>query len=112
MIAFYGFLRLRHLRRFESYYREMGRIEMAASGLREGPDAPADPESLRADLERRLAELKCKVLDDFAEGGLRGEGLMAGIIALINDTRGSLARMAAARNGAHQDPVPDKVGHP
>jgi TRAP-type uncharacterized transport system substrate-binding protein len=111
MIAFYGFLRLRHLRRFESYYREIGQIEMAASGLRKAPDAPADTESLRADLEHRLAELKCKVLQDFAEGGLKGEALMAGIIALINDTRGSVARMAAAQNGALQDPVPDKVEH-
>ena len=44
--------------------------------------------------------LKCEVLTDFAEGGLKGEGLMAGIIALINDTRESLAAMVTARNAA------------
>jgi TRAP-type uncharacterized transport system substrate-binding protein len=104
-IALYGFLRLRSLNRFESYYREIGQIEMLARGLDEDPSAPSDPESLRANLERRLTTLKCKVLEDFAEGGLKGEGLMAGIIALINDTRESLATMVTLRNGS-DDAIP------
>jgi TRAP-type uncharacterized transport system substrate-binding protein len=109
VIAFYGFLRLRNLRRFESYYHEIGQIEMIARGLAVDPAAPADAPSLRSYLERRLTALKCKVLKEFAEGGLRGEGLMAGIIALINDTRESLAGMATARNGARQSPSPDEL---
>jgi hypothetical protein len=108
-IAVYGFLRLRKLRRFESYYREIRQIEMIARGLEDDPSAPSNVQSLRAHLERRLTALKCKVLDDFADGGLRGEGLMAGIIALINDTRESLAGVVTARNGARQDAAPDKV---
>jgi TRAP-type uncharacterized transport system substrate-binding protein len=111
VIAVYGFLRLRKLRRFESYYREIGQIEMVARGLEDDPAAPADVPSLRSHLEGRLTDLKCRVLQDFAEGGLRGEGLMAGIIALINDTRESLAGMVTARNGARQAPDHDKVGH-
>ena len=81
---------------------------MIAHGLAVDPAAPADVPSLRAHLEGRLTDLKCKVLQDFAEGGLRGEGLMAGIIALINDTRESLAGMVPARNGADQNPAHDK----
>ena len=65
--------------------------------------------SLRSYLERRLTALKCKVLEDFAAGGLKGEGLMAGIIALINDTRGSLSAMVTARDGAGQGSAHDKV---
>jgi hypothetical protein len=103
-IAVYGFLRLRNLRRFETYYSEIGQIEMIAHGLEDDPAPPADVASLRSHLEGRLTDLKCKVLKDFAEGGLRGEGLMAGIIALINDTRESLARMETAPNGARQGP--------
>jgi hypothetical protein len=103
VIALYGFLRLRKIRRFESYYREIGQIEMIARGLENDPTAPTDLPSLRSHLEGRLTILKCKVLKDFAEGGLKGEGLMAGIIALINDTRESLAGMATARNESHQD---------
>jgi hypothetical protein len=108
VIAVYGFLRLRNLRRFETYYDEIGQIEMIAHGLEKDPGAPADVPSLRAYLEGRLTALKCKVLKDFAEGGLRGEGLMAGIIALINDTRESLDGMAA-RNGARPGPARDVV---
>jgi hypothetical protein len=111
VIAFYGFLRLRNLRRFESYYREIGQIEMIARGLEDDPAAPTDVPSLRLHLGGRLTALKCKVLKDFAEGGLKGEGLMAGIIALINDTRESLARMVTARDGARPSPAPDKVEH-
>jgi hypothetical protein len=111
VIAFYGYLRLRNLRRFESYYREIGQIEMIARGLEDDPAAPTDVPSLRLHLEGRLTALKCKVLKDFAEGGLKGEGLMAGIIALINDTRESLAGMVTTRDGARQSPAPDKVEH-
>jgi TRAP-type uncharacterized transport system substrate-binding protein len=104
-IAFYGFLRLRSLYRFESYYREIGEIEMIACGLQEGTAAPTDPELRRVYLEGKLTALKCKVLEDFANGGLTGEVLMASLIALINDTRGSLAGLATARAGTQQDPV-------
>jgi TRAP-type uncharacterized transport system substrate-binding protein len=111
MIALYGFLRLRNLRRFEFYYREIEQIEMSARGLQDEPDAPTDVPSLRAHLKGQLSALKCKVLNDFADGGLTGEGLMAGIIALINDTRESLAGMEAARNGVPPSPAQDLVEH-
>jgi hypothetical protein len=111
MLALYGFLRLRNLRRFESYYREIEQIEMTARGLQKDPDAPTDVPSLRSHLEGRLSSLKCKVLNDFADGGLTGEGLMAGIIALINDTRESLDRMETAQNRARQSPAHDMVEH-
>src|SRR5262249_14507681 len=65
-LAVYGFLRLRKLRRFESYYREIQRIEMLARGLEKDPDAPGDLPSLQSYLEGRLAMLKCEVLEDFA----------------------------------------------
>jgi hypothetical protein len=110
-IAFYGFLRLRHLNRFKSYYDELGQIEMIAAGLKEPPAALHDVASLRSHLERQLITLKCKVLEDFAAGGLKGEGLMAGIIALINDTRESLVRMVTAEKGAPQNAADGKLEH-
>jgi TRAP-type uncharacterized transport system substrate-binding protein len=110
-VAVYGFLRLRNLKRFESYYREIEQIEMIARGLEDDPSAPTDVPSLRSYLERQLISLKCRVLEEFAAGGLTGEGLMAGIIALINDTRESLAGMVTARDGALQRPEQDKVEH-
>ena len=94
IVAFYGFLRLRQLRRFEAYYHEIRRIELIARGQESDPDAPGDRAALRHYLEDRLLDLKSQVLKDFAEGGLKGEGLMSGIIALVNDTRASLDRLA------------------
>jgi hypothetical protein len=96
VVAFYGFLRLRQLRRFESYYHEIRRIELIARGQEADPAAPTHPAALRDYLEDRLLDLKSRALQDFAEGGLKGEGLMSGIISLINDTRTSLARLGPA----------------
>src|SRR5262249_38506270 len=90
MVAIYGYLRLRQLRRFEAYYREIRRLELIARGHETDPAAPADPLSRRAYLEERLLDLKSRALQDFAAGGMRGEGLMSGIVSLVNDTRESL----------------------
>ena len=94
IVAFYGFLRLRQLRRFEAYYHEIRRIELIARGQESDPGAPSDGAALHRYLEDRLLDLKSQVLKDFAEGGLKGEGLMSGIVALVNDTRASLDRLA------------------
>ncbi len=93
VVAVYGYLRLRQLRRFESYYQEIRRLELIARGQEADPAAPSDPAARRAYLEDRLLDLKSRALQDFANGGLRGEGLMSGIVSLVNDTRASLARL-------------------
>jgi hypothetical protein len=91
LIGFYGFLRILHLRRFESYYQEVRRIVQVARGLEDDPDAPPDPDARRAYLLDQLDDLKSEAIRDFADGGLKGEGLLAGVVALVNDTRSSLA---------------------
>jgi len=100
IVAFYGFLRLRQLRRFESYYNEIRRIELIARGQQTDPSAPADSPALRDYLENKLLDLKSQALEDFAEGGLKGEGLMSGIVALVNDTRRSLERLSPSASEA------------
>ena len=94
MVAVYGYLRLRQLRRFASYYREISRLELVARGQEADPSAPSDPSARRAYLEERLLDLKSRALHDFANGGLTGEGLLSGIVSLVNDTRASLPRLA------------------
>jgi hypothetical protein len=44
----------------------------------------------------KLDDVKSEGIRDFQAGGLKGEGLLAGVVTLVNDTRSSLA----ARNGA------------
>jgi hypothetical protein len=95
VMALYGFVRMRQLRRFESYYHEIRRLELVARGQEADPAAPSEPASRRAYLEERLLDLKSRALQDFANGGLKGEGLMWGIVSLVNDTRCSLDRMAS-----------------
>jgi hypothetical protein len=90
IIGLYGFLRILQLRRFESYYEEVRRIVQVARGLETDPDAPIDPDDRRVYLVDRLDDLKSEAIRDFADGGLKGEGLLAGVVALVNDTRSSL----------------------
>jgi hypothetical protein len=94
IVAIYSFLRLRQLRRFEAYYKEIRRLELIARGQEDDPAAPTEPAARRAYLEDRLLDLKSRALADFANGGLKGEGLMFGIVSLVNDTRASLARLS------------------
>jgi TRAP-type uncharacterized transport system substrate-binding protein len=110
VVAVYEFYRLRRLRRFEAFYRKIGQIDRQAQGLEVDPEAPTDPELLRAHLEGRLTTLRHEALEDFREGGLKGEGLLMGILALINDTRKSLPGMMRARDGPHQDSTPSGAG--
>jgi hypothetical protein len=91
MVAFYGLLRIRQARRFEHYFHEIRKIELIASGVEADPDAPKDPAERHRYLQAKLNDLKCRAVMDFAAGGLKGEGLMQGIVALINDTRNSLS---------------------
>jgi hypothetical protein len=91
ILGLYGFLRIVQLRRFESYYQEVRRIVQVARGLEDDPDAPPDPDARRAYLLDQLDDLKSEAIRDFADGGLKGEGLLAGVVALVNDTRSSLA---------------------
>jgi hypothetical protein len=108
MIAIYSLMRLRQLRRFEAYYKEIRRLELIARGQEIDPGAPTDPDARRAYLEERLLDLKSRALADFANGGLRGEGLMVGIVSLVNDTRASLARL---HGPAHHDGAPLQHQH-
>jgi TRAP-type uncharacterized transport system substrate-binding protein len=97
MVALYGLWRLLRLRKVESYYQELRRIELVARGAEVDPDAPLDPAERIAYLEGRLTEIKCRALEDFATGDLRGEGALQGIVALVNDTRNSLGRLLSCQ---------------
>ncbi len=103
IVGLYGFLRIRQLRKFEDFYYEVRRIVQISRGQADDPAAPTEPEARRAYLLGRLDDLKSEAVRQFAEGGLKGEGLLSGVVALINDTRDSLA---GADRGSHLGTVP------
>jgi hypothetical protein len=105
-IALYTFLRLRKLRRFEAYYHEISQIERVASGFEEDPEAPTNSDALQTYLQKRLSALRSRVLEDFADGGLMGEGLVAGIIAAIHDTRSIVPLALATRKEPQPNAAP------
>jgi hypothetical protein len=105
-VAFFMFLRLRKLNRFESYYREIGQIERVARGLEQDPGAPATVTDLRTHLEKRLAALKCRVLEDFAKAGAKGEASVTGIMAAINETRRTLPHAMGSRTDQQPNSAP------
>lgn len=100
-VGLYGVLRILQLRRFEAYYTEVRRIAMVARGAEHDPEAPLEPLRRRHYLLDELDDLKSEAVRDFAEGGLKGEGLLAGVVALINDTR---AGILSRDSGETRDP--------
>jgi hypothetical protein len=82
---------IRYPRRRRKLKEEVRRIVQVARGLEDGPLAPPDPDARRAYLLDQLDDLKSAAIRDFADGGLKGEGSLAGVVALVNDTRNSLA---------------------
>ena len=106
LIALYTFLRLRKLRRFEAYYHEITQIERVASDLEQDPQAPMTPDALRVYLQTRLSALRSRVLEDFADGGFIGEGIVAGIIAAIHDTRSTVSLALSSQK--EQQPSADQ----
>jgi hypothetical protein len=105
-VALYTFLRLRKLNRYEAYYREIGQIERVARGLEQDPEAPTTSKALRAHLEKRLADLKCRILEDFARGSVKGEASVTGIMATINETKSTLPLALASRKEQQPSSVP------
>jgi hypothetical protein len=105
-IALFTFLHLRKLRRFEAYYHEISQIERVASGQEWDPEAPMTLDALRMYLQNRLSALRSRVLEDFADGGLMGESLVAGIIAAIHDTRSTLPLALASRKDQQPSAAP------
>lgn len=103
IVGLVTFLRIRKLRRFESYYRELSRIELTARQKLSDPDCPNDAAARRAYLDSRLSALQCRVYHDFARGRLRGENLLADIVGMINDTRESLGT-----NAVQTEPTPER----
>lgn len=89
-VALRSYLRLRKLHRFDKYSRELSNIELIARGKLADPDCPVEIEARRKHLDERLAALQCRIYEDFARGGIKGESLLVDLITLINSTRESL----------------------
>lgn len=93
-IALRSYLRLRKLHRFDKYSRELSRIELISRGQMADPNCPVEAEARRQHLDERLAALQCRIYQDFARGGIKGESLLVDLMTLINNTRESLNRPA------------------
>jgi hypothetical protein len=105
-IAVYTYLRLRKLNRFEAYYRAIGQIERVAHGIEQDPEAPVARADLRPYLEKRLSDLKCHILEDFAGGDLKGEASVTGLMAAINETQSTLPLALVSREEQQPNSVP------
>jgi hypothetical protein len=109
VIAVYTYLRLRKLNRFEAYYRAIGQIERVAHGLEQDPEAPVARDDLRSYLDKRLSDLKCLILEDFAEGGLKGEASVTGLMAAINEAHTTLPLALVSREEQQPSAVPSPL---
>jgi TRAP-type uncharacterized transport system substrate-binding protein len=75
---------------FNTYITQVARIEEQA--LQAEQDHQLDVSQFR-DLRARLCRLKTQVLDEFAQGDLGGNDLLAGFLIQVNDIRDYLTRL-------------------
>jgi hypothetical protein len=104
LLAFYGYLRVRRLRKFEAYYREVRQIELVAAGMERDPAAPLTPDAREAYLEFQLLDLKTRAVADFTGGGLQGEALLNGIVMLVQDARRTIERTCQVAKSRSSSP--------
>jgi len=90
VLSLYGLLRTRTARQPSDYYDSIRKIEELARTLDQDPATAATACELLDDLDERLSKLRQNLIEDICEGRIKGEQLIANILALLNDVRGGL----------------------
>lgn len=98
VLAVIGYYRRRKTKSALVYASEIGQIErLSWDPTNEGKSLPSSHEQQRVThLEEQLAQLKQRIINDYAVGQFTGEAAFANLMTLISDTRMSLKRTQSA----------------
>ena len=91
-LALYGYYRWRQLLRFLEYFRQLQQYDLAAKGLTQMESLPSDHFERSRRLEEELVLLQQRVVNDFCKNYFYGEGVLANLLVLMNETRDFLRR--------------------
>jgi TRAP-type uncharacterized transport system substrate-binding protein len=91
-LSAYGLVGRKKVRRPSDYYAEIRKVEQMAHGGALDGVAPLGPADLRRHLDGRLQTLRQELIADICEGQIKGDAVIANILALLHDTRAGLLR--------------------
>lgn len=97
-LSLYGLLKARKTRRPSDYFTEIRQIDQFARGTAAPDAAGIEPDEISRHLEERLHAVRQNLIQDICEGRIKGDQVIANILALINDTRRHLPRPVEASN--------------
>lgn len=89
-LSLYGILWRKKVRMPADYYAEIRKIEMIAGGTDTDATAPIEPKEFVKYLDDRLLRLRQDLIEDICEGRIKGEQVIANILALLKDARRNL----------------------
>jgi len=89
-LSLYSLLRTRAARHPSDYYDSIRKVEELAGTLDQDPTTGITASELLCDLDERLVKLRQNLIEDICEGRIKGEQLIANILALLNDVRDGL----------------------
>lgn len=92
-LSLYGLLRRKRVRKPSDYYAEIRKIEMIAGGTDTDETAPIQPKEFVKYLDDRLLRLRQDLIEDICEGRIKGEQVIANILALLKDARRNLPHL-------------------
>lgn len=89
----YGLLRKKKPRKPSDYFSAIRQVDMIARGAAADESAPMKPDEFILYLDDRLLRLRQDLIGDICEGNLKGDQVIANILALLKDTRANLQRL-------------------
>ena len=94
-LSLYGLLWRKRARKPSDYYAEIRKLDLLANGTEIDSTVVNQPKQLVPYLDDRLLKIRHELIEDICEGRIKGDQVIANILALLKDARRSLPKLEA-----------------
>lgn len=112
-LSLYGLLWRKKIRKPSDYFAEIRRVDLIARGVEADSTAPIKLNELVKYLDDRLLKLRQELIEDICEDRIKGDQVIANILALLKDARRNLPQLDAGNfneSGATKIPFEGSPG--
>ena len=94
-LSLYGLLWKKKARKPSDYYAEIRKLDLLTHGAEIDSTVPVQPNQRVSYLDERLLKLRQSLIEDICEGRIKGDQVIANILALLKDARLNLPKLEA-----------------
>ena len=94
-LSLYGLVWRKKARKPSDYYAEIRKLDLLTHGAEIDSTGPVQPKQLVPYLDDRLLKLRQSLIEDICEGRIKGDQVIANILALLKDARLNLPKLEA-----------------